>query len=467
LRTLPVLLATLLLGGAAAAQETPPLRLRLSEAVDRALDANPETRRAREQIREFKQLVREARAEALPKLDFDSRMGRTRDPGFRNSPFFSRLISGPDALPPEALGAFQFNNFSWGFSLEQPIYSFGRVGAALRGARNELQGVQEDVRSAELTLARDVALAWYDLLLARRRLSVLESEGESRERQLQQVRDRLELEDATRLELLNAQVALANLRPRVVAARNATRVALARLNEALGRPVGAPVDPVDGLELPDPLPAVPPTEILVARADAGRPELQRFPLSREVLRAAEDVTRADLKPRITANAGFGIDTFTARNLKELDLHNWSVGVSLSWTLFDGLRTPAVVGQYASQRRQSELQEESFRAGLARQLEEAHGTWLGAVEAIAAAELAVEGASEATRVAEENYRWGAATLLDVLEAERARREAELTHAEALHAGQTALATIKYLVGLRPDAPARELAAPPPAPPQENP
>ena len=456
--------ASLLVSAASGAED--PLRLTLSEAVDRALDRNPESRRAREQVSELRELVREARSEALPKLDFASRWVRTRDPGLRNSPFFSRLIAGPEALPPEALGAFQFDNYAWGFSLEQPLYTFGRVGAALRGARHELEGVHADVRGTELLLARDVALAWYDLLLTRRRLAVLESEGESRERQLQQVRDRLELEDATRLELLNAQVALANLGPRVVAARNATRVALARVNEAMGRPVVAEVEPIAGLELDDPLPAVPPLELLLARANAGRPELRRFGLDREVLQAAEDVTRSDLKPEIAATAAFGIDTFSTGNLTELDLHNWAVGVSVRWTLFDGLKTPAVVGQYRSQRRQSELLEESFRADLARQLQEARGTWLGAVEAIAAAELAVLGAKEATRVAEESYTWGAATLLDVLESERARREAELTHAEALHAGQTALATIKYLVGLRPDAPARELAAPPPAP-QEKP
>jgi HAE1 family hydrophobic/amphiphilic exporter-1 len=455
---LALLGATLLALPATAADE--PLRLTLAQALDQALGANPEALRAREQVSEFRELVREARAEALPRLDFATRWGRTRDPGLRNSPFFSRLLEGPDALPPEALGAFQFDNYAWSFSLEQPIYTFGRVGAALRGARTELQGVHEDVRSAELLLARDVALAWYDLLLTRRRLAVLESEGESRERQLQQVRDRLELEEATRLELLNAQVALANLRPRVVAAQNATRVALARLNEGLGRPVASPLEPLDGLELPDPLPVVPPPAALAARADAERPELRRFSLSREVLRAAEDVTRSDLKPEIAATAAFGVDTYTTSNLDDLDLHNWSVGVSLRWTLFDGLKTPAFVGLYRSQRRQSELMERSFRAQLGRELEEAHGTWLGAVEAISAGRLAVEGATEAVRVAEESYTWGAATLLDVLEAERARREAELTHAEALHAGQTALASIKYLVGLRPDAPARELAAPPP-------
>ena len=64
---------------------------------------------------------------------------------------------------------------------------------------------------------------------------MLEAEREARERQLQQVSDQLEFGEATRLDLLQAQVALANLRPEVLSADNAIRVALMRLNETLGR----------------------------------------------------------------------------------------------------------------------------------------------------------------------------------------------------------------------------------------
>lgn len=444
-----------------------PLSLTLSQALDRAIESNPDARRVREQVNEFKYQVKEARSEALPTLDFDSRYTHAQDPGLKNSPFFSRLLEGSDPLPPEALDSFAIDDYAWSFSLEQPLYTFGRVGGALRAARHELEGVQTDVRSVESRLARDVAFAYYDLLLAREKLAVLESEKRSRARQLAQVQTRLELEDATRLEELRAEVALANLAPRLVGAHNRIRLTRARLNETLGRSTAEPIEPSDALALPEPLPVLPSVAELLQRASAVRPEFRRFELNREVLQAAESVVGSDVLPEIVGNASFGVDTFAARNFTDLGFKNWSVGVSLRWTLFDGFKTSSTVGKLRSQRLQSELAESSFRMTLARELEQAYGTWTGAVEALQASHIAVTSAREAQRVSEESYEWGAVTFLDVLESERALREAELTRTEALHIGLSALADIKYLIGLRPDAPVADLRPSAGLPAPENP
>ena len=84
----------------------------LAEAVESALERNPEVRRAREQLEEFNLRVRAVRADALPNLELVVGTQRTRDPGLRNSPFFSRLqAGGGDPLPPEAFSAFHFDNY--------------------------------------------------------------------------------------------------------------------------------------------------------------------------------------------------------------------------------------------------------------------------------------------------------------------------------------------------------------------
>jgi len=210
-----------------------PLVLTLSHAVELALDRNPTVGRARETINEFNHQVRQVRADALPQLDLTLSAQKFRDPGLRNSPAFGDL---PDFLPPEALGPYSFNDYTYSFRLEQPVYTFGRVSSALEAAHQQLNAVREDVRSVESVVARDVAIAYYDVLLAGERLAVFESERASRERQLERVKDRLALEDATRLDVLNSEVALANLRPRILGAENGRAVALARLNEISRQP---------------------------------------------------------------------------------------------------------------------------------------------------------------------------------------------------------------------------------------
>ena len=93
-----------------------------------------------------------------------------------------------------------------------------------------------------------------------------------------------------------------------------------------------------------------------------------------------------------------------------------------------------------------LSRRSYSA-VAMELERATGTWVRALEAVEVAQFAVEQATEAQRVAEETFQWGAATTLDLLEAARALREAEFNLASAAHGALVALSELKYLVGIQ--------------------
>lgn len=432
-------------------------RLTLSAAVDAALEANPEVRRAREQVGELDQRIRAVRADALPTVDLTGALQQARDPGLRNSPFFSRLAEADSPLPPDALDAFTFGTYFYRFDVEQPVYQFGRVRHALEAARQERDGVHVDVRSIENQIAFDTARAYYDVLLTRARREVLDAERSSRARQLEQARDLLDLGEATQLAFLQAQVALANLRPDVLAADNAIGLALARLNEVLGRAPDAPFEAAETLAAAPAPVQLPGGGRLLQLALANRPELQRYRHSRSVLEAAEGVARADLRPDIAARATLGINSYRIDNLARPSLHDWTVRLNVRWTLFDGHRTRSMIGQYRSQRRQSELEEEAFRARLMHDLERVTGDWRQATETIEVAALAVDQAQEARRVAEDLYSLGAATFLNVLDAERALRQAELSRLQGVHAARLALAELKTLVGFRPDAPDAVIAA----------
>jgi outer membrane protein TolC len=431
-------------------------QLTLQDAVNLALAANPEVRRAREQVSEFRMRVRATRAGALPKLDLVVSLQQNRDPGLRNSQFFSRLPSLGGPVPSDALGAFHTGTYFYQVELEQPLVQFGRVSHALEAARQETQGVETDVEAVENRVALDVARAYYDLLLARERLSVLAAERAVRERQVRLVRDRLEIGEATRLDRLQAEVSLANLQPEVLTAESSIRVARVRLNETMGRAPHDAFEPAEDLVSPGS--PVEPAGLpgLMSLADANRAELRRYELTRRVLQEGEAVVRADLRPEISARASLGINSYKADNLLRPSFHNWTAGITMRWPLFDGHRTGSAVGQLRSQRRQSLLEEETFRARLARDLERASGDLGQARKTIEVATLALEQAREAQRVAEELFNVGAATFLDVLDAERALRQAELARLQAHHAASTALAELKGLVGLRADAPDSVLA-----------
>jgi HAE1 family hydrophobic/amphiphilic exporter-1 len=427
----------------------------IGQAVEVALHLNPEVLSERERTTELGQIVREARSEALPQLSANLAWRQNRDPGLRNSPFFSRILEGGEGgeggIPPEALEAFFFANYIWSFEVSQPIYTFGRVSNAMRAANEERTGVDLDVREVENRIAYDVVRACYGYLLARQNLEVLEHERASRQRQLDQVQARFELEDATRLDLLRARVALANLAPEVLAAENRLQVAIASVNNTLGRPIDAPIEVVAELELEEPHPNLLRPEALLELATLNRPELRRYAVDRKVLEARMGVTSSEVNPQIRANASFGVNTFATSNVSDLALHTWAAGFTFDWKLFDGFRTKSQTGVLRSQITQNQYDESAFRNRLSVDLKEANGTWLRALEAHEVTALAVNEAREAERVAEESLKWGAATTLDVLQSTLALRQSELNQMTVAHDALVALAQMKYLVGFRADAP----------------
>lgn len=431
----------------------------LPQAVELALAVNPEVLSVREKTEEFGQAVREAKSEALPQLDAQLYWRRTRDPGLRNSnsPFFNELD--PSEFPEDAFDSFSYSNYLWNVEVSQPIFTFGRVSNAMAAAREERGGVNLDIQGIENRVSYDTVRAAYAFLLAHHNLRVLETERQSRQRQLEQVEIRFDVQDATKLDVLRARVTLANLEPEILVADNNLQVALASVNNTLGRPVDAPIEVLAELVLPDPVPNVMRPEALLEIAGQYRPEMRRFTVDRKVLDARVGLTKSNLLPQIKATAGFGLNTFGAANVTDLAFHTWNAGVVFDWKLFDGHRSHSQMGALRSQQTQSEYDEKTFRNELSVSLKQAHGTWTRALQALEVTALTVDQAREAERVAEESLKWGAATTLDVIQATLSLRQAELNQTTAAHDALVALAEMKYLVGFRADAPDTMIEAPP--------
>ena len=439
-------------------QET--LAFTIAQAVEVATVLHPEVRRRRERLEEFPSLVGAERAEYLPQLDLTLQAAQTRDPGFRNSPFFSRLLDDPSAAgdaspfggadPSTFGGAFTFGTYLWNFQLQQTLWSF-RFRPAMRGVDLGRDLAATDLAEAENRIARDTAARLYAYLLGERTEAVLESALETRERSLELARDRLELGAGARLEVLRERVAVSRLRRQLADAEDALRVERAGINALVGREQDREIEVLDALELPDPLPRVLPPAALMEIAGLRRPQLRRYRLDRDLLTTQRELVAADSLPVLQANASYGINTFTVDNTYDLELHNWNAGVTLTWNLFDGLGRRSRAASLRSQETQSEWEQNEFESTLEVLLRQASADWDGALAALEEATLALEEATEAQRVAEAERDAGAATAFLVREAVQARREVELELAQNTHDALAALAEMKYLVGYPAHAP----------------
>ena len=444
-------------------QET--LAFTISQAVDVASELHPEVRLNRERLAEFPMLVREARSPYLPQLDLNLQFAQTRDPGFRNSPFFSRLIDDPGASPfggdaGDFGGAFTFGTYLWNFQASQIVWSFG-LRPALRGVEVGRAIAEGDLEEAQNRIARDTATRLYAYLLGLRTRDVLRQAVETGERGLTLVQHRLEVGAGARLDVLRARVQLSRLRRQLSDADDALALERAGVNALVGREQTKAIEVLDVLELPDPLPRVLPAEALLELAGQHRPAVRRFGLDRDLLDVQTTLALADSRPEVRANASYGINTFTLENTYDIQLHNWNAGVSLSWNLFDGFGTGSRVASLRSQVTQNDWEQNEYESTLEVLLRGATADWQAALTALEDVTLALEEAAEAERVASEELVAGAATSYLVMETAQARRDVELEQVRHTHDALNALAELKFLVGYPANAPHSVIADTAPA------
>ncbi len=198
------------------------------------------------------------------------------------------------------------------------------------------------------------------------------------------------------------------------------------------------------------LPPPPPLEELLD-ATRSRPELLALAEEGRALELQRRATRADVLPELKFSGSWGIRTIWTDSLADPDYRSWNAGLFLSWTLSDGGRTRAAMDGLASRIRQNALERERVRGEVERDVASALADYERARRAARAARESVAAAEEARRVAAEERRWGAATQLEVLEADRTLTEARFQRLAALHDAAVALAELRALLGLLPGDP----------------
>ncbi len=419
----------LLLTAAAARAEEALRALTLEEALSTALEKNRDIQKAEAYRRWVQGKYLEERAAALPRLSLSASRRRDYDDSL------SALTGG---LFPSTQ-----DTTSYGATLDQAVYTWGQVGAAIRAAKVGLATAGEQLRLYRQAVRRDVAQAFYDVLLARELLAVAEEEVDQRARHLEEARKRFELGTATDYDVLAAEVALTNARPSLIAAENALRRSRLALGLLLG--LEEPVDAAGDLAV-GALP-LPPFPEALETARRSRPELRAQRQTVAVRRELLAMARAGDKPRLDFSAGWGRKTLGVSGF-DLSGKTWNAGLYLSFPLFDGMRTRGRVLEASADLLQAEIEARKIEESLAVEVQ-------GALDAVREAEAvlkALEGAeAQAQRLldmAEKGFTFGVKTQLDVDDALAQRNAARANAARArrdLLVARTELARVLGTLG----------------------
>jgi outer membrane protein TolC len=446
MRLIGVTVATLL-SVAASATAQPLTR---AQAVAEALRSNPSVRRAHEDMRALEGKKREAIADALPSVTLVGTALRYRDPSLLNSPGF-------DSFPPELrdlLTVAPANLYGGSARVHQTLFTF-RLGSAIRAARYGLAMGREQTRQAEQAMVLTTIQAYNAYLLTLERARVAEKTQRQKEEHLAMARIRRGAGVATDLDVLRSEVDLENQRAQLLSARSDVDVALGALNAVMLHPIDAPIEPADTL-------AYVPFEVtldeVIEEALASRPEVKASAQMEKAYEQLVGVTRADALPRLDFDANWGYSVRELKNFGKSDFTAWNATVTLTVPVFDGFRTSGRVAQAEAEVRKIGQDRLALLTQVRLEAKAGLDRLRVARSILEAAELNATQAQKALDMTEANYKHGAATTLDVLDAQAALALAESLRLGALHEHANARATLRYVMGRDPlDPPTTPVAA----------
>ena len=406
--------------------EAPPRVLTLDAALAIAMDQNRDIQKARAYGDLVQGKYLEERAAALPTLSLDGSVAYTRDDSQ------SALTGGITGEQTRAVD----------LRLTQTLFSWGKVGAAIRGAKEGLKTSEDQLRIFQQAARRDVTVAFYDVLLAKELRALALSNLQQKERHLTEAQKRLASGVATDYDLLAAQVAVENARPELIRSENRIRTAKERLRLVLALEQGE-VEVAGTLEHESV--ALPPFEDSLAIARRMRPELadlnHRVGIDRELL----NIAAAEDKPRVDFKAGVGWHQLEAAEMT-FSGAAWDVGVFLSFPFFDGFKTSGKVQQARSDLRTRELEESQQLDQVSLEVRNAGFGVSEAQQILTALTGTVKQAERLLAIAEQGYQLGVKIRLEVEDAELNLIQAKSNLAQARRDYQVSLTNLAWSTGV---------------------
>jgi outer membrane protein TolC len=245
---------------------------------------------------------------------------------------------------------------------------------------------------------------------------------------------------ATDADVLALVVHASELQQRAISAAGDAAVARAELNRLMGRPV---TDDFRAAEPSLDSASVDTSNVtaLLAEADAGRPELRRADVVRQLAETDRRSARAALIPQVAAQAAFDMSgtRFSDR------ASSWIFGGELRWSLATGGAEVARLRAAAHSAARSDAERDDVRAAVHVEVVSAVRRLEAARARLATARAAVEQARESQRIIRDRFEAGLAGVNDVLRASTAALDAETARVTALIDGVVSGAMLRRAVG----------------------
>ncbi|AFZ58742.1 TolC family protein [Anabaena cylindrica FACHB-243] len=409
----------------------------LSQALELAKRNNNELQVSILQLERSKGSVREQQAALLPTVGLSGSVANSR------SASNTLAATQQQKLNPNAPDASSDTSFSGQAQLRYDLYTSGRRNAAIREAEEQVRIQELDVERQVEDIRLNVAREYYDLQQADEQVRISQSAVQNAEASL---RDANALERAgvgTRFDVLRSQVNLANAQQDLTNAVSQQQIARRRLATRLNISQSVNISAADPVQLAGLWNET--LEKSIVLAYQNRPELQQQLAQRQISEQQRRQALATLGPQISLVASY--DLLDVFNDSTSVSDGYSVGVQATLNLYDGGAAKARASQAKSNIAIAETQFSEQRNQIRFQVEQAYSTQRSNLENVQTANVALEQAKEALRLARLRFQAGVGTQTDVINSENDLTRSEGNRIRAILDYNRALTELQRFVTSR--------------------
>lgn len=414
-----------------------PTPLTLQEALSIALRQQPQQYIARTQTTQARGQRTQAQALYYPTLTPTYQFGVNRQT------FYGRDLGG---------GLRDRVNESQGgtgvLALRQNIYDGGRRELTNAQSRRSLEGAAAGEANARQQIILGVTQTFYDLLRAVDLVRVAQAQVARAQQIVDLTQAQIDAGVVARKDIYQSRADLANAQVSLLQNRNLVRTTSASLKNAMGVETDDVVQPAPLATATGQLPAVPdagPQRTLaqyVQQAYVSRPDLRQQRSSVAISELAVKRARIEAGVLITSDYALDLTPINDRGSKGTDSR---FAVTGSYPLFDAGFLRAAVRIAQAQRDAAKDQLEQLRQNVRLDVEQGYVQRTEALERTRLAQTAVEAAQVNFDAARAARREGAATVIDVTQAQLTLTQAQNQYVTAIYDFYTADARLRRAIG----------------------
>ncbi|MFZ4525538.1 MAG: TolC family protein [Chlorobium sp.] len=423
-----VLLPFFLLTGSSPLNAAPASEERTSLTLEEAVRTGIEKSRALEIARLDRnmagQKIRESWSAVLPQITTGVTYTRTLKP--------SVLLLPPNPGFPRKLETSSDNAAHATLDVHQPLFN-GAALAGIRAAGIVRKISEEAYRSAESAVVADIKLSYFDALIAKEQLSLIEQSIARWEQSRRDTRAMFRQGVAADIDTLKAFLSVENLRPDLIQSENRVATTMTRLKNAMGIPVDSNIKLSSKLEIPS---ATYPADINAAYREAldSRPDLHQLDLQVQAEGEKINATRAERFPLLSAFGKLESQTAFNDGIRASD-SRWpassSAGLQLTMPLFTGYRISAQVEQAKIGQLQTRKRFEELKATIRAEIEVRLLNFRESQKRIEVQHKTISVAERSYHISRLRFKEGIGSRLELTDAELQLNKAKTNYLQAVY------------------------------------